>query len=61
MMWSLTHFNDILDKMKASQELTVQYHDLQTSSGGSSMYNHAQQEKGTFQRLEIYKHDSSQQ
>ena len=25
------------------------------------MYNQAQQEKGTFQRLEIYQHDSAQQ
>ena len=47
--------------MKALQEPTVYYHDLQTSSGGSSMCNHAEQEKGTFQQLEIYKHDYAQQ
>ena len=53
-MWSLTHFDDILNKMKGLQEPTVQ-----TSTGGSCMCNQAQQEKGTFQRLEIYKHDSA--
>ena len=37
------------------------YHDLQTSNGGFSMCNYAQQEKGTFQRLEIYEHDTAQQ
>ena len=60
-MWSLAHFNDMLDKLKALQEPTVLYHDLQTSSGGFSMCNHPQQEKDTFQRLEIYEHDSAQQ
>ena len=55
-MWSLTHFDAILNKMKGSQEPTVQ-----TSIGGSCMCNQAQQEKGTFQWLEIYKHDSAQQ
>ena len=34
---------------------------VQTSIGGSCMCNQAQQEKRTFQRLEIYKHDSAQQ
>ena len=34
---------------------------VQTSTGGSCMRNQAQQEKGTFQRLEIIKHDSAQQ
>ena len=47
--------------MKGLQEPTVSYHDLRTASGGSIMCNHVQQEKGTFQRLEIYKHDSAQQ
>ena len=61
MMWSLTHFDDITDKMKGSQEPRVLYHDLQTSGGGSRIGNQAQQEKGTFQPLEIYKHDSAQQ
>ena len=64
MMWSLRHcFNDTLGKMKSNglQEPTMQYHDLQTSSSGSSMCNHAQQEKGTFQWHEIYQHDSAQQ
>ena len=55
-MWSLMHFDDILNKVKGSQEPTVQ-----TSTGGSCMCNQAQQEKGTFQRLKIYKHDSAQQ
>ena len=58
-MWSLTYFDAILNKMKGLQEPTVQT--LQTSIGGSCMCNQAQQEKGTFQRLEIYKHDSAQQ
>ena len=56
MMWPLRHFDDLLNKMKGLQEPTVQ-----TSTGGSCMCNQAQQEKGTFQRLEIYKHDSAQQ
>ena len=56
MMWSLTHFDDVLNKMKGLQEPAAQ-----TSTGGSCMCNQAQQEKGTFQRLEIYKHDSAQQ
>ena len=34
---------------------------VQTSIGGFCMCNQAQQEKRTFQRLEIYKHDSAQQ
>ena len=55
-MWSLTHFDDILNKMKGLQEPTVQ-----TSTGGYCMCNQPQREKGTFQRLEIYKHDSAQQ
>ena len=38
-----------------------EYHDLQTSTGGSCVCNQAQQEKGTFQRFEIYKHDSARQ
>ena len=54
MMWSLTHFGDVLDKMKGLQEPTVQ-------TGGSCMCSQSRQEKGTFQRLEIYKHDSAQQ
>ena len=49
-------FRYILNKMKGLQEPTVQ-----TSTGGSCMCNQPQQEKGTFQRLEIYKHDSAQQ
>ena len=53
--------DDILDKMKGLQEPTVWYHDLQTSTGGSCMCNQARQEKSTFQRLEIFKHDSAQQ
>ena len=56
MMWPLRYFDDILNKMKGLQEPTVQ-----TSTGGSGMCNQAQQEKGTFQRLEIYKHDSAHQ
>ena len=56
MMWSLRHFDDILNKMRELQEPTVQ-----TSTGGSCMCNQAQQEKRTFQRLEIYKHESAQQ
>ena len=56
MKWSLMHFHDILNKIKGLQEPTVQ-----TSTGGSCMCNQAQQEKGTFQRLEIYKDDSAQQ
>ena len=56
MMWSLTHFDDIINKMEGLQEPTVQ-----TSTGGSCMRNQAQLEKGTFQRLEIFKHDSAQQ
>ena len=55
-MWSPMHFDDILNKVKGLQEPTVQ-----TSTGGSCMCNQAQQEKGTFQRLKIYKHDSAQQ
>ena len=55
-MWSLMHFDDILNKVKGLQEPAVQ-----TSTGGSCMCNQAQQEKGTFQRLKIYKHDSAQQ
>ena len=55
-MWSLTHFDDILNKLKGLQEPTVQ-----TSTGGSCMCNQPQQEKGTFQRLEIYKDDFAQQ
>ena len=53
-MWSLAHFDDILDKMKGLQEPTVWYHDLQTSTGGSCACNQAQQEKGTFQPPEIH-------
>ena len=34
---------------------------MQNSTGGSCMCNHAQQEKGSIQQLEIYKHDSAQQ
>ena len=34
---------------------------VQTSIGASCMCNQAQREKRTFQRLEIYKHDSAQQ
>ena len=56
MMWSLTYFDDILSKMKWLREPTVQ-----TSTDGSCMCNQAQQEKDTFQWLEIYKHDSAQQ
>ena len=56
MMWSLMHFDDPLNKVKGLQEPTVQ-----TSTGESCMFNKAQQEKRTFQRLEIYKHDSAQQ
>ena len=55
-MWSLMHFDDILNKVKGLQEPAVQ-----TSTDGSCMCNQAQQEKGTFQRLKIYKHDSAQQ
>ena len=61
MMWSLTHSDDIRDKMKGLLEPTVYYHDLHTSTGGSWMCNQAQQEKGTFPQVEIYKHDSGQQ
>ena len=61
MMWSLAHFDDILDKMKGLQEPTVLYHDLQTSTGGSCVCNQAQQEKGTFEPPEIYKHDFARQ
>ena len=43
MMWPLTHFDDILNKMKGLQEPTVQ-----ASTGGSCMCSQAQQEKGTF-------------
>ena len=42
--------------MKGLKEPTVQ-----TSTGGSCLCNQAQQEKGTFQWLEIYLHDSAQQ
>ena len=59
MMWSLTHLDNILDKIKELQEPTVAYNDLQTSTGGSCVCNQAQQGKGTFQRLEIYKHYSA--
>ena len=55
MMWYPTHFDDILNKMKGLQEPAVQ-----TSTGGSCMCNQPQQEKGTFQRHEIYKDDSAQ-
>ena len=48
MMWSLTHFDDILNKMKGLQEPTVQ-----TSTGCSCMCNKAQQEKGTFSGLKF--------
>ena len=34
---------------------------MQSSPGESCMRNQTQQEKGTFQRLKIYKHDSAQQ
>ena len=48
MMWSLTHFDDILNKMKGLQEPTVQ-----NSTGCSCMCNKAQQEKGTFSGLKF--------
>ena len=53
MMWSVTHCDDILDKMKGLQEPTVYYLDLQTSSGRSSVCNQAQQEKVLFRRLKF--------
>ena len=60
MMWYVTHFDDIL-KMKALKEPSIMIPDLQTSIGKSCMCNLAQQEKGTLQLLEIYKHNSAQQ
>ena len=56
MMWFLTHFDDT-----RQNEGVTGTSSLQTSTGGSCMCNQAQQEKGTFQQREIYKHDSAQQ
>ena len=56
MMWSLTYFDDT-----RQNEGVKGTYSLQASTGGSCTCNQAQQEKGTFQRREIYKHDSAQQ
>ena len=56
MMWSLTYFDDT-----RQNEGVKGTYSLQASTGGSCTCNQAQQEKGTFQRREIYKHDPAQQ
>ena len=48
-------FDDIVDKMNELQGPSEDL-DLQTPYGESLLCNQALQEKGPFQRLEIYKH-----